>query len=274
MYNDKFKMKYTTIPFATYAGVYKGEDIHQNIDRLAHQHREIEILSVLKGKAKMHIESECFCVCEGDVVIIPPYFMHRATILEATDFMHYCLCFDLNLIYDKELGTGLENGEITFSPFVVRDEELSRCVKNAYEANEAQKDGWELEVIGNMTLFLGKAKADGIISGNIKAKNDFCHQVFKYIDENYKENITSAVAAEELYMNINYFCRKFKMHFGHCFTDYLCMHRIEKSKVLLRGSQLPISEIASRVGFNSFSYYSKMFREYVGMTPSEYRRAK
>lgn len=276
MYNDTFKLKYTTIPFATHSGVYIGENIRQNIDRLAHQHREIEILAILKGRAKMHIETECFDVCEGDVVIIPPYYMHWATILKGTDFMHYCLCFDLDLIYDKELGAGLENGEITFSPFVVKNksksQKLSVCIKNAFEADKTKNDGWELEVIGNISLFFGEAKKEGIISRNIAAKNDFCHEVFKYIDKNYKENITSRLLAEHLYMNINYFCRKFRKHFGYCFTDYLCIHRIEKSKALLRSTQMPISEVAARVGFNSFSYYSKMFREYVKMTPSEYRR--
>lgn len=52
---------------------------------------------------------------------------------------------------------------------------------------------------------------------------------------------------------------------------YLNQYRIERSCELLVNTDIPISEIALRTGFNSFSYYSKRFRELMHCTPSEYR---
>ena len=272
MYNDEFKLQYKKIPFATHTREYVGAEIAEDIVRLSHQHKEMEILVVLKGKAKIHIEEECFFAKAGDVVIIPPYGMHRATILKGTDFEHRCICFDLKMVYDRELSLGLENGEVTFSPYVIADEKLKKYAIAAYDAKIAGNSGWELCAVGNVSLFIGRLCELGVIVKNRVEKNDFCHRVYKYIDENYGEKITSKDAAEALFMNGSYFCRKFKNGFGYSFGDYLCMHRIEKAKTMLKNGCMSVSEIASGVGFGSFSYFSKIFKEQTGVTPSEYRK--
>lgn len=273
MYNDEFKLQYKKIPFATHTREYVGAEIAEDIVRLSHQHKEMEILAVLKGKVKIHIEEAVFLAKAGDVVIIPPYSMHRATILAGEDFTHRCICFDLNMIYDKELSQGLENGDISFSEYVIFDEKLTKYAIEAYDAKLKGAAGWELCTIGNMSLFMGRLREMGVFLQGRLGKNDFCHKVYRFIDENYAENITSADAADTFFMNGSYFCRKFKNGFGYSFGDYLCMHRIEKAKTLLKSGGMSVSEIASVVGFQSFSYFSKVFKEQTGLTPSEYRKA-
>ena len=97
------------------------------------------------------------------------------------------------------------------------------------------------------------------------------YQIIDYIAHNFTSNITSAHIANALHMNNSYFCRLFRKNFGYCFQNYLCMYRIEKSKPLLKYTEQSISEIAYSVGFNSFSYYSKKFKEFTSLTPREYR---
>ena len=72
-------------------------------------------------------------------------------------------------------------------------------------------------------------------------------------------------------MNNSYFCRLFKKHF-HCnFSDFINNYRIEKAKLFLEDTSLPISDIAIKCGFNSFSYFCKIFKLSVGLSPSAYR---
>mgnify|MGYP003048688383 CR=1 FL=1 len=57
---------------------------------------------------------------------------------------------------------------------------------------------------------------------------------------------------------------------GHTPTDFIRSIRLKRAAQLLQGSQLPIVEIANRVGFSSPSYFSKCFREMFGMLPKQY----
>ena len=64
--------------------------------------------------------------------------------------------------------------------------------------------------------------------------------------------------------------RKLQSITGHTPTDFIRSIRLKRAAQLLQGSQLPIVEIANRVGFSSPSYFSKCFREMFGMLPKQY----
>ena len=84
---------------------------------------------------------------------------------------------------------------------------------------------------------------------------NFGKDVMKYIITHYTSGISSRDAAKELHMEHSFFCRSFKKTFGCCFTDYILAYRLEKAKVLLRSSELSVTEIAFKIGFNDCSYF-------------------
>ena len=61
---------------------------------------------------------------------------------------------------------------------------------------------------------------------------------------------------------------------GITFQDYISRIRLEKTEYLLENTALSISQIAGKVGFHSNSYFSRFFRKYHNMSPSEYRELK
>lgn len=63
----------------------------------------------------------------------------------------------------------------------------------------------------------------------------------------------------------------FKKHHLKSPIEYLISFRLNKSMELLQSTSLSISEIASRTGFGSVSYYIEKFRKQMGITPSQYR---
>ena len=269
---EEFTHKYTSIPFATVSRKHRKHTVANNIDTLFHIHKEVELLLVLSGKAKLFVEENTLDIKCGDLVLIPPYAMHRYTIFSDYDFEHYCMCFDLDLLYDKTLKNELENGTVTFKNVVESNEKYAVLVKEAFESDATRKDGWELKVIGNISLLFSALKEDKfILAKNTNDKKPICHKIIDYINKNYTNDITSSDIAKELFLNHSYFCRMFRDNFGHCFQNDLCMYRIQKSKSYLKNTDMDVSEIASLVGFNSFSYYSKKFKEYTCLKPSEYR---
>ena len=63
----------------------------------------------------------------------------------------------------------------------------------------------------------------------------------------------------------------FKKETGQTFINYLNNYKIEKSKNLLKNTNMTLLDISLEVGFNNQSYYSTIFKKYTNMTPLEYR---
>lgn len=68
--------------------------------------------------------------------------------------------------------------------------------------------------------------------------------------------------------------RMYKKQTGVSLTDYINMYRIEKAKALLEETESSVSEIAVKVGYDNFTYFSTLFKKYVGITPNQYRKLK
>lgn len=269
---EDLKTKYTTIPFATNTRNHKRNILKNNIDTLFHIHKEVEIMLVLDGKAKVYIDTKSFEIEKGDIIFISPFVPHRYTILSDFDFNHYCICFDLELLHDNNLKEKLEGGTLDITSVVKNDEISAELIKKAFEANEKKAKSWELQVIGNlMLLFARLIEYEHIFNTSSSANKSIYFQILDYIAHNFSADVTSMHISNYLHMNNSYFCRLFRKNFGCCFQNYLCMYRIDKSKSLLKNTDMSISEIAARVGFNSISYYSKKFKEHTSLRPSEYR---
>ncbi|HYE81511.1 MAG TPA: response regulator [Clostridia bacterium] len=113
--------------------------------------------------------------------------------------------------------------------------------------------------------------ANRINSFNRKTINSTLQKAMDYISLNYKESITLNEVAEHTYVSIYYLSRMFTKELGKNYVDYLNEVRIEKAKEYLRDSCYKTYEIAELVGIKDAHYFSKLFKKYTGVTPSEYK---
>jgi len=98
-------------------------------------------------------------------------------------------------------------------------------------------------------------------------------QAIIYINENHMNKISLTTAASVLHTNQSYLSTLFKKEMGINFVDYLNGFRTKESQDLLSNSNLSLLEISQRTGFDSQSYFTKVFKRNNGMTPNEYRKA-
>ncbi len=275
MYKDEYKKNYKTIPFAihkTYKNCSGGSVI-------AHQHREVELIALTEGRVDFYIETQCYSMQCGDVLVIPPYAIHRAEIPSDSVTAYKCICFDIDLLWDKDLRTGLLEHTVMLDSLISHDtpyaKHLQDYVNAGCDAYEGQKSGWEMEAIGSMHLFFGILKQNDRFSHNASphSAHSFAQTTIDYIAKHYATPITSTTTAVALYMNNSYFCRLFKKVFGCCFSDYVLAYRLEKAKTMLDHTQLSITEIAFQCGFNGCSYFGKSFRRRFGRSPLAYRKS-
>ncbi len=93
-----------------------------------------------------------------------------------------------------------------------------------------------------------------------------------YIADHYNENLRLEDVAEQIYLAPSYFGVLFKKETGESFSSYLTLVRMEKAKELLHDTRYNIAEVAAAVGYTDKRYFSRLFKEQVGVTPKEYRK--
>ena len=103
--------------------------------------------------------------------------------------------------------------------------------------------------------------------------NGILQQAVDYINDNYKDSITLQDLAAETYVSTYYLSRMFTKELGKNFVDYLAEIRMEAAKELLKDLTLKTYEVSDMIGINDAHYFSKLFKKYVNMTPTEYRNS-
>lgn len=93
----------------------------------------------------------------------------------------------------------------------------------------------------------------------------------EYIYKHLYDNISHDDIANEVELSPKYLSVLFKKEVGITVSDYIQQTKIEEAKKLLAYSKTPISEIYSLLNFNDQSYFTKVFKKVVGVTPKQYR---
>lgn len=95
--------------------------------------------------------------------------------------------------------------------------------------------------------------------------------IYDYIHENYDKKPNVNEIATIVSLSTPAFCRYFKKQTNMTFTDFVNNYRINQAKLFLL-KESSITEVCFQVGFESLSYFNKLFKQYVGETPSEFRK--
>ncbi|MBW8523286.1 AraC family transcriptional regulator [Chryseobacterium chendengshani] len=95
--------------------------------------------------------------------------------------------------------------------------------------------------------------------------------IYDYINENYDKNPNVNTIAEMVSLSTPAFCRYFKKQTNMTFTDFVNNYRLNQAKMLLL-QNLCITEVSFLVGFESLSYFNKLFKNYIGETPTAFKK--
>lgn len=101
--------------------------------------------------------------------------------------------------------------------------------------------------------------------------NLYVRRTLQYIAANYSGRATLEAAAKAAGLSPNYLSSLFKQITGVSFREQLCRVRVEQSKRLLLSTDYSLDDIAAAVGFSDQSYYCRVFKRIVGLTPGQYR---
>ena len=155
--------------------------------------------------------------------------------------------------------------------FVIRLEE--KCAEHFSDYQE------EHMVTGLQTVELCRDSCIKLISmlysGNKFSYSQSIRETVQYIHQNYaNQDLSLKVVAQAICRSPEYLSRLFKSETGQNFSNYLMFYRLERARALLLNTDMKIYEIAYAVGYTTPSYFSKVYHEYMGITPELARGQK
>ncbi len=259
-----------------------------------HIHAPVEIHYIREGSMTVCIGDMVRAVSAGEVLIVNPYQRHGFYLASTQEHVvHSFIVFEpgrfgITGMKRDKVACQLddwEKGELMGVNFLADSERTRRIGALICEMSEAfaRQDGngiVEHRMAAAIQLLFSELLEGGCLErGRQGAESrQFSRQLLEFLDGHYDEDITSEQIGQLFAYHPSYFCRLFKQTFGVPFRQYLAEYRIQRAifEYLnpVRNPGMNISEIAVKVGFSDVNYFSRVFKRYTGMTPSEYRRRK
>ncbi|MDO5156907.1 MAG: AraC family transcriptional regulator [Eubacteriales bacterium] len=250
-----------------------------------HWHKYIELIAIpydekknLKGTIK--INQEQYELHGGDFVLIWPGELHE--VVDNEDKAFIALQFPMKVLSDiKDFAICLnlykKKHFYNYEDSPEQNERIFFSLKQIFQVStEYERNFRNVEMLMHlydMFICLGND-----LLKNAKQANNTLNQDEKilaacaYIQENCDTNITLDSVAKHIGFSPCYFSRYFKKVTSYSFVEYLMMQRVNRLQVLLTDDSLSITDAAYQAGFKSISTLNRVFKQYSGCSPTEYKK--
>lgn len=171
----------------------------------------------------------------------------------------------INLFSQGEKGlsiTGKTNEKIAKKLEKLITKQNFEIIVGLFEILSILSESTEIDIINN----------EAYSPTNEQSKNDRLSDVFEYVKENYKEDISLIEIAKIANLTPTSFCRMFKTKTKKHFVEYLNEIRVSNACKYLIETDMGMSEIAYECGYKTVSNYNKFFKKLTRTTPKEYRK--
>lgn len=265
----------TAFPVAIYNNTFGR---HQELLAYLHYHNEFELLVATKGTLCIQMEENSCVIAPGEGIFINAGRLHTITVQDEGEHGFIAVVFDYTLVcnehetaFTKYLQP-LINGKLRIGEKLSAEIcELVCSVCRVYEAGEFGSELYIKQCLLHIFYLLLKGAEDTKHTLQ-NSKSRLVKEVLDYIKKNYGEPLSLPLLAEQVHVSKEYLCRTFRALSNSSPIEFLNRYRIRQSTFLLVQTDKSISEIAQTCGFNHSSYYGKLFYEYMGCTPTEYRK--
>lgn len=127
------------------------------------------------------------------------------------------------------------------------------------------------EEIQAAAVRLAENIADALSRDDQNSNDVLLSKIKQYIDDHFGEDLSLQDVAEKAFLSTVYFSRFFKKQTGENFSDYLLRVRMEHAAQFLKENK-KVTDVSQACGYSNSGYFSRIFKEYYGCTPTEYTR--
>ncbi|WP_168123959.1 response regulator [Paenibacillus sp. HB172176] len=160
----------------------------------------------------------------------------------------YMIATALDKLSRRVMNEPLEQSVSLSAPELGREESL-RELQHVIDRFFVRLDAWQLEHNRNTI-----------------------RQVMEFVELHYAGACNLSAAAEHVHFNPTYLSTMFKKETGEGFANYVTKRRMTQAKLLLANTNLKITEISSKIGYDDPNYFTRTFRKVCGVAPNQFRK--
>ncbi len=259
-----------------------------------HAHDYVQIWYVNKGAFDHSIGSHRYRVVAGNLFVIPPYTVHRVDMLPGEELL-VTGCEFMPEVIDSAYRSPSDAKPPPYadllSPFLVPEEHVRpkvtltgdddltvRRLLDEMLCEHTEKPAFlEAHLRAGLMKLLAvllrvySADMEHDLSRVAGEHRRMIAQCINYIHQYYAEDLRLEDMYRRALVSRTTFCQLFKEMTGKTFSAYVNDLRIRRAMRLLLDPSLTVNEVSYRVGFNNVSYFSRRFKQVVGLSPSRYR---
>jgi len=277
-------------------GVYLVEPSKMYLQHVRwHWHEEIELDFVKEGTAVFRVGEEIIRVEEGQAIFINQNVLHYIESEAGTDcvvlsaLFHPRFLFNdtesaIETMYLTPLLNDIQLRHLVFKRSDMWSRSILAYISDLLEANLSKEYGYELQTKSILCQFwfvmIKKFKSHQPIvvqeKTNVLSPDESrIKDALIYIQNHYADSVTLEDIADSIHVSKSECCRCFKRAMNVTPFEYLMRYRILQAadKLLKQDKSVTsIADLAFSVGFNNTSYFNKLFKEYFGCTPLQFRK--
>lgn len=251
-----------------------------------HFHDSYEFYFLLEGERYYFIDKDTYWVKKGMAVLVNRHQIHRTIMADKSYHDRILMMVDarqiegfleenhlitLNHLF-SEYGGLLQLQEQTWQHIL----NLLTDIKNELHDKERNYEKIIKLKLAELVMLLQRCSSEAFFQNKVKtvqsAKYQKVSEVADYLLKNYETEESIEDIAERFFISKSYLCRIFKEVTGFTVNEYLNTTRIKKAQDLLVFGEKSITEIAGMLGFESITYFERVFKKHTDMTPMKYRK--
>ncbi|MBO5219655.1 MAG: AraC family transcriptional regulator [Clostridia bacterium] len=293
MYDVHHKMKYRQLKAAVTYYTYTFSDDSLMGDPSAwgyswypNLHDSVELVLMDSGSVRWTISDREYRPKPGDILVVNPFELHASTmtVSEGASATYYLVHIDLDE-YIHTLGKDgadalrrVLSGEEAFETFLAAGEsgDTAAVIRRMHAefANDGASPAGQCRMQAMVFTLLATLLtrcSPAVRSENERRRYSFMRNVEWHSGDHYfQEDLSTEKIAAAMNYSAAHFGRLYKECYGTGFQRYLRSWRIRKAAWGKEFREYSISEIAEKVGFRDYNYFSRAFKQELGLTPTEW----
>lgn len=247
---------------------YFTEECAYCFNRAGHEY--YELLYVHNGTLTVTLADTICTLAAGDLILYEPDSEHAKQLTKDSACNYLSISFDMDFSEPQLL-----LGHVFHCTNGLRDafyKIIEECTMHSPHAQTLMLCHLQ-EIITRLVLLCNELGEErNLLSLNQNSQGNLLQQILAYMEEKVTEPITIEQICHKFFMSRTSLQALFKMYLHNSPKSYLLGIKLQKSKELIRENQYTISEIADMLGFSSIHYFSRLFKKYFELSPSEYAK--
>lgn len=251
-----------------------------------HFHSEYEIYYLIKGDRYYFIDQKIYAVPSGTLVFVDKGQIHKTSM--GREPAHERILIQLKDDRISGLLEGTEEGNLDGffgrnSGALTLDGENRKYVESILRRIEEEvrekrygAEGMVQILVAELLLcasrILRKKEGKPVPEGAKPARHSKVQEVAGYITAHIQEPMSLESLAEKFFVSKYYLCRIFKEITGFTVNEFINVSRVKYAAALLEHEKWSITAVADAAGYDSITYFERMFKRYLNLTPGQYRK--